>query len=179
MKDRMTPIFKRALEKRRLPFFFLLLSAVLFVLFFLLPFFKTEVNGTTKTISGFQSFAYFAESQDWIHYGAALLIVALIFSVLLAIPAVVGLFTERKNAKQAGIAAIALYVLKLLAEIAVSVLFSNTATNIRLTTGSYLVPVLTFVLAFVFALLFLNLKDRKGFLFEKKEDGADHPQQQR
>lgn len=168
MKEKVLALTERLNEVRRTPFLVSLLSMVFYLLFFLVPFLETAFDGNSNKISGYECLSLFADSESLIHYASGLLIATLILSCVLVIPSLVGLFGEEKFQNKAALSIIGIEVFKLLLEIAVSILFSQTETNLSLFYGAYLIPSLTALLTFLFVLAFVNLRDHKGKLFDKK-----------
>ena len=165
----MTALKRGFNEKGRSFFYVALLSVPVLVLLFLLPYLSTNVNGEKAYISGFQSFALFSDLQDISHYAAGLLIVSLLLSCCLIIPVLVGFLGPESWKGKTALSAFGIYVIKLIVEIAITILYSQTETNVVLSLGSYLMPLFTAVLGFLFVFSYVNLRDAKGTLFHKKE----------
>ncbi len=169
MKEKLRTGLERINARNRIHFFIPILSLVIFLLFYLVPFLSTNINGDISYINGYQAFSLFQDSQSIIHYASGLLIVSLILSCCLAIPSLIGLLGEERHTSKAAISTIAIYLVKLLVEVAVTILFGQTQTNIVPSFGSYLIPSLTLVLGFVFALVYINFRDKEGKIFHKKD----------
>ena len=170
IKEKAKVALGRLNAKNRIPFYIPLFFVPAFLLFYLVPFLSTNIDGNIRYISGYQAFLLFQDSESLIHYGAGLLIASLILSCCLLIPSLVGLLGEERFLAKAAFSALAVLIVKLLVEIAVTILFGKTETNITPSFGSYLIPSLTLVFAFAFILVYINFRDKKGTTFRGKED---------
>ena len=130
---------------------------------------RTNVGGEIAYMSGYESFALFTDHQDISHYGAAFLIVSLILACVLFLPAGIGLLGEEKYLPKSSLSTIGIGIAKLVCEIIVTILFSQTETNIELSFGSYLVPSLTALFLFLFLVVYVNFRNSEKTIFENKK----------
>lgn len=132
--------------KERRPYLLTMCFSLLFLLFYLLPFFTTTYLGETSYLSGYTSFTFLSDQEDSIYYAMVMIIFSLILSIGMFIVASVSyLFLPKDHLKNANRGVIAFFLLKLAFDIAFIPLALQTKTNLTMTISGYLQAVLTFL----------------------------------
>ena len=158
-------IKKRLTIRRSLIFYFSFLFSITSILFFLAPYLVTG----DQYVSGFSSFAYFNDPTTYLHYSIVMLLFSFIFSICSFFPSILYPFLKDENHKKLSFAVVVFFALKLIAEIVYTILMNYNDTNIELSFGSFIAPVLSFIFLAIILTLKINLSEDERQLIKKKD----------
>lgn len=136
--------FKRAWNKKRIPYFGLLGYSIFCLLSFFLPMLYSVVDHQAKFISGFDLFKLLEDTSTSLHYGCILFISGYVMAILILFIALFGLLCQDENIRIPYVMAVIVTLAKLVSEIIGIILLSQCQSmNLLLEFGSYLTIILS------------------------------------
>ena len=136
--------FKRAWNKKRIPYFILLGYSIFCLLSFFLPLLYSVVDHQAKFISGFDLFKLLEDTSTSLHYGCILFISGYVMAILVLFISFFGLLCQDENIRVPYLMAVIVMLAKLISEIIGIVLLNQCQSmNLHLEFGSYLTIILS------------------------------------
>ncbi len=172
MKAETKEILTNPNQRKRLSDWLTVLFSILFLLLILTPYVFTMNDNKKVSVSGYGSLVFYQDSGDIIHYAVILMLFSIIFSAILLLVSLVGLFTKDQYRKPVFRIETVVYSLKAVSDIVVCVLFGYTKSNIKLDWGGYFAPFISVVFLGAFIAVYFNFKDNKKLFFNKKGETA-------
>lgn len=150
------------LDDNHKPFLFSIGFGVLLILYFLVPFYKTNSEKEIYLISGFASFSYLQDRYDYLYYATMMNILSLVFAGFLIVSGLVGFSKEEKQVIRAKAFILIFFALKILSDILMLLFSFLTKTNVIPSLGSEMEIAFDVIFFVLDILLFKSSKKQKA-----------------